>query len=752
MIPEKIGRYKIEKELGRGGMAVVYLATDPFMNREVALKVLPRQFTFDPQFRARFQREAQVIAKLDHPAIVPVYDFGEHEEQPFIVMRYMKGGSLADQLQEHGPFPVERVAEILKGIGSALDEAHAKGIVHRDLKPGNILFDDRGDGFVADFGIVKMSEATIQYTGNAIIGTPGYMSPEQARGDEDVDGRSDIYSLGAIAYEMLTGKLPYQSDTPMGLVMKHILEPVPDLMAVRPDLPTTTGTVISTAMAKEPNMRYQSCIDIASALSESATVQIQKEDMPFDSSETVLESQMPSQTDMAGTVVETPSYAPPHQTAPPVTGGPPTAGPPGTAYSPPAEAEKKGGIPRWGIAAGCIVLLCISGVIALGGFGVLGSILGSETPTPPQVADATATTESVVAAPSATTETAEPADTATPELSDPTPTSDFNLVPDDTATPESVGPVGGGPIGIGSTLNGAVTTGQTQEWSFSAAAGDRVDIQVEPQTEDFDLVFNVFNEARQSIVPGGEVDLSFGTEELTNLTIPESGDYIIAVTGFEGTAGEYIVTLNAADPSAPGSILQASDTLNAGAEHLFPFNSSEGNTTVVAIVDPEDDLDVVVGIYDDDTDSLLEEIDNSFARETLSFNLPSAGNYYFKVTGFDGGTGNYDITLTAPPEVTFLLANRDQVQGSFGPTASLDYFFRGDAGDIFTVSVVTSDPIDLVIEIYEDGNTLTTLDEVDSALSGEGEELTFTIPADGLYIIRIREFFGEPGTFVLTIN
>ncbi len=742
MIPEKIGRYKIEKELGRGGMAVVYLATDPFMSREVAIKVLPRQFTFDPQFRARFQREAQVIAKLDHPAIVPVYDFGEHEEQPFIVMRYMKGGALADRLKETGPIPVAETAEILKRIGSALDEAHQKGIVHRDLKPGNILFDDRGDAFVGDFGIVKMSEATVQYTGNAIIGTPGYMSPEQARGEEEIDGRSDIYSLGAIAYEMLTGKLPYESDTPMGLVMKHILEPVPNVLSDRPDLPSNTATVISTAMAKEREKRYQTCLEIATALSESATLQMQAPDQDA----TVLEAPIRPQTDLAGTVVEDPSWQPKPQTAPPSTGSPPTAGP---ATAPPATAEpekKRGGIPMWGWAAGCIVLLCIGGVVGLGGFGILGSIIGNDTPTPEPVVAATNTQETVVEEPTATTE---PTPSATPP--DATATDVFDLLPEETPTPEDIIPTGGGPITFGNALNGAVASGQTQEWNFSAAAGDRVNIVVDPD-DDFDLVVDVLNEARQSIIPGGEIDLSFGTEEVENLIIPESGEYIITVAGFDGAPGSYNISLEISDEAPPGSTLQASDTLNEGSEHLFPFNSSAADIVVTAVVIPEGDLDVVVAIYDDSTDTLLEEMDNSFGRETFSYSIPAEGNYYFQVTGFDGDTGNYDIILTGPPEITFLLANRDEVQGSLGSDAQLDYYFRGDAGEIFTVSIETNDEIDLVIEIYADGDTQTPLAEIDDNLFGEGEELTFTIPNDGLYIIRIREFFGETGSFILTIT
>lgn len=745
MIPEKIGRYEIENELGRGGMAVVYLATDPFMSREVAIKVLPRQFTFDPQFRARFQREAQVIAKLDHPAIVPVFDFGEHEEQPFIVMRYMKGGSLADRLKEHGPIPVPEAAEILRRIGSALDEAHQKGIVHRDLKPGNILFDDRGDAFVGDFGIVKMSEATVQYTGNAIIGTPGYMSPEQARGEEEIDGRSDIYSLGAIAYEMLTGKLPYQSDTPMGLVMKHILDPVPNVLTDRPDLPTNTATVISRAMAKEPDRRFQSCTDIAKALSDSVTVQMQGGGQQA----TVLESPVSSRMDMAGTVVETPSWHPKPQTVPPVTGGPST-GPgvaPGIGYT--AEPEKKrGGIPTWVWAIGCLGIVCIGSVAALGGFGLLGNLLGRATATPDIVVAATATEETATEAPTATTETAESTSTSTPPPVEATNTPAFSLPTD---TPGSVVPTGGGPITFGSTQSGAVASGQTEEWTFNASAGDRVDVSVQPET-DFDVVFNVLNEAGDSIVPGGEVDESFGAEEFSNLTIPANGQYTIAVSGFAGAAGSYDIALSVSEDAPPGSTLLAADTLSSGAEHLFPFSTESGNVTVVAIVEPEGDFDAVVSVYNDDTETLLDEVDDSFDTETLSYLAPSAGNYYFRITGFDGSSGNYDITLIGPPDSIFLLASRDEVQSTFDSTAELDYYYRGDTGEIFTVSVSTNDEIDIVVEIYEDGNFSAPVASVDDNLAGEGESLTFTLPDDQLYVIRVREFFGDTGSFVLTIN
>jgi len=266
MSVERIGRYEIERELGRGGMAVVYLARDPAMKRQVAVKVLPRQFTHDPQFRTRFQREAEIIAALEHSHIVPIYDFGEHEDQPFIVMRYMPGGPLTDRLKQ-GPLPVAEAGRIIASLASALDEAHSKGIIHRDLKPGNILFDHHNEPFISDFGIAKLSEATAALTGTGMIGTPAYMSPEQARGDKHIDGRSDIYALGSILFEMLTGKQPYEADTPMGIAIKHVTEPVPRILDTNPDLPPGCEAVITQVMAKSPSERFPTASALAAELS-----------------------------------------------------------------------------------------------------------------------------------------------------------------------------------------------------------------------------------------------------------------------------------------------------------------------------------------------------------------------------------------------------------------------------------------------------------------------------------------------------
>ncbi len=264
---QTFGRYEILEELGKGGMAVVYRALDPRFKREVALKVLPRTLLHDDQFRARFEREAQVIARLEHPAIVPVYDFGEEDGQPYIVMRLMTGGSLAQRIQKQGTLSLEEAVPILAAIAEALDEAHEQGIVHRDLKPDNILFDARGKAYLSDFGIAKMLQATVSLTGSQmIIGTPAYMSPEQGRGASDIDRRSDVYALGAILFEMLSGRTPYDADTPTGQIIKHITDPVPDICALRPDLPPAIQTVIATAMAKERAGRYPTAGRLVKAL------------------------------------------------------------------------------------------------------------------------------------------------------------------------------------------------------------------------------------------------------------------------------------------------------------------------------------------------------------------------------------------------------------------------------------------------------------------------------------------------------
>lgn len=263
---QHINRYIIYSELDRGGMAIVYSARDPNFDRNVAIKVLPREFLHDRTFRARFQREAQAVAMLEHAAIVPVYDFGEEDGQMYLVMRYMAGGSLADRI-EQGAMPLTEVAHIVGRLAPALDKAHSLGIIHRDLKPANILFDEDGEAHITDFGIARLTAATVELTAsNVIVGTPAYMSPEQARDSGDIDGRSDIYSLGVIIFQMLTTRLPYRSKSSVGYLTAHVTEPVPNILEFDPSLPPACQRIIERVMAKDPDDRYRLAVDLAADL------------------------------------------------------------------------------------------------------------------------------------------------------------------------------------------------------------------------------------------------------------------------------------------------------------------------------------------------------------------------------------------------------------------------------------------------------------------------------------------------------
>src|SRR3990172_8634806 len=257
MTRETIARYETKSELGRGGMAVVYLAYDPNFRRNVAIKLVSVNLQENLVFRERFEREAQLIARIEHPAIVPVYDFGEQDNQPYLVMRYMPGGTLTNKIKE-GALAFDYASQIISQIAPALDAVHTQQVVHRDLKPGNILFDSFGNPAISDFGIAHFTAATTDLTGSAIIGTPSYMSPEQVRGDGDLDGRSDVYALGVILFEMLTGRGPFHAATPLSVALKHITDPVPSIRSFRPDLPREVELILYKAMAKDREMRYAS--------------------------------------------------------------------------------------------------------------------------------------------------------------------------------------------------------------------------------------------------------------------------------------------------------------------------------------------------------------------------------------------------------------------------------------------------------------------------------------------------------------
>ena len=264
---QRIGRYDIKSLIGQGGMSTVYLGYDPRSQREVAIKVLPPYYLHSTKFRERFEREALMIALLEHPAIVPVYDMGEDEGQPYIVMRYMSGGSLSDKLKK-GSIPLRDCMEMYLRLAPALDTAHARGVTHRDVKPDNLLFDKYDNVFLSDFGLARLRE-TIGFANisdGSIMGTPAYMSPEQIQGDHTIDGRSDIYSMGVVLYQMLCGSVPFSGTTAASVMMMHLVNPVPQIIDANKTLPQGIQSVLDKAMAKKPDDRYQSAGEFARAI------------------------------------------------------------------------------------------------------------------------------------------------------------------------------------------------------------------------------------------------------------------------------------------------------------------------------------------------------------------------------------------------------------------------------------------------------------------------------------------------------
>ncbi|MBN1217848.1 MAG: PD40 domain-containing protein [Anaerolineae bacterium] len=264
LIGRTLGQYRIVEQIGEGGMATVYKAYQPGLNREVAIKVLPPIHAKQPGFSERFQREAEAIANLNHPNILPVFDSGQENKYSYIVMRYVENARTLREVME-SPLPVNRAADIIGQIAGALDYAHQRGIIHRDVKPSNVLMD--GDwALLTDFGLAKMTESSVRLTGTGVgIGTPAYMSPEQGEG-RVVDHRTDIYALGTILFEMMTGRLPYDAETPVAIVFKRANETLPLPHDLNPKIPEAVERVILKALARQPEYRFASAGEMAAAL------------------------------------------------------------------------------------------------------------------------------------------------------------------------------------------------------------------------------------------------------------------------------------------------------------------------------------------------------------------------------------------------------------------------------------------------------------------------------------------------------
>jgi len=264
LVGHTLGQYRIVEQIGLGGMATVYKAYQPALERYVAIKILPAYYAHEPGFAERFTREARAVAKLTHPHVLPIYDFGQEDGLSYIVMQCVDSGTLKDMMGR--PINLMTVADIVEQLAEALDYAHEQGVIHRDVKPSNVLMDRGRWVLLSDFGLAKMVEGSVQLTGSGVgVGTPAYMAPEQGQGLK-VDERADIYSLGIILYEMVTGRVPFEAETPMAIVVKHITEPLPLPRTLNSDLPESVERIIMKALAKNPEDRYETAGKMAAAL------------------------------------------------------------------------------------------------------------------------------------------------------------------------------------------------------------------------------------------------------------------------------------------------------------------------------------------------------------------------------------------------------------------------------------------------------------------------------------------------------
>jgi serine/threonine protein kinase len=292
------GRYRLESKLGSGGMSTVYLAQDEVLDRPVALKLLHQEISDDAAQLERFRREARAAARLSHPNLVGVIDAGEDQGRPYIVFEYIEGETLKRRIEAEGGLAVDEAVAYAIEIGRGLTAAHARRLVHRDVKPQNVLIDPDGRAKVTDFGIARSLESKGLTATGRVLGTTDYVSPEQAMG-EDVDERSDVYSLGVVLYEMLTGDVPFEAETQVGVAMKHVNDPMPDVQVRRPDVSAALGLVIDRATTKDPRDRYGSVAEMVRDLEGTLEVEAARRGGTSGEATSVLDSVPPSQRKLA---------------------------------------------------------------------------------------------------------------------------------------------------------------------------------------------------------------------------------------------------------------------------------------------------------------------------------------------------------------------------------------------------------------------------------------------------------------------
>lgn len=369
LVGQTFGNFEILSELGRGGMGIVYKAQQSNLNRIVAVKVLPPELSYDQNYIARFKQEAQNAARLEHQSIIPIYEIGEVNNLHYIAMRYIEGYTLKDLMKREGAMSLQRIADLLSPVAAALDYAHQRQVIHRDIKPTNIMIANDGTMYLADFGLARgIGDASGLTMTGMVMGTPEYMSPEQAQGLATIGTPTDIYALGIVIYQMLTGKLPFESETPMGMVAARITQqPLPP-SHFRRDISPAMETVILGALANDPQKRYTSAGELLKAMRDVAGTSTPPAGLPASNVGATITVPTPVPPMSAPAQYIPTQVAPPPATPPPAT--PPPVTPPPSAAPTPTPEKKKGpgkGLVI-GIGAGVLVILALCAVVGLFAF------------------------------------------------------------------------------------------------------------------------------------------------------------------------------------------------------------------------------------------------------------------------------------------------------------------------------------------------------------------------------------------------
>lgn len=663
---QMIGPYRITNQVGQGGMATVYKAYQAAMDRYVAVKVLPSQLADSAEFTGRFHQEARIIANLEHPHILPVFDYGEDEGVSYLVMRYLEAGTLKDKVDQ-GTLPLAEVDRLFTQLAGALAYAHEHGVIHRDLKPSNVLVDAQGNVFLTDFGIARLLEGNSKFTQtDAIMGTPAYISPEQAQGQR-ADQRSDIYSLGIILYEMVTGQVPFTADTPLAVIFKHVSEPLPLPSSLKPDIAPDIERLLLKALAKNPHDRFQSVAEFVAAW---------KEALPGANNTTRR------------------AYAEPEQTTQVIT-APPLPSPADVPVMPPKEKSSRGC--STAVFIGCLAGLCL--LVALGGGLVLLRNWGSRTIADFQATAVTIPTtiaeseDTAVTTPSATSETLAGENEPIPTLSG----EQFTIAIGDEITRDSPEP------GAGFIEN----PGDKDNYSFNAAAGQTVYLQVLQVPTASDLVrwrlvdatgSELFNTCLQCGDPGVTTLDRGGVYTLIVGDDRDSGSGSYAFKLWDVPAADTF-TIEIGEDVANGSPGEGAGFIETpGAKDEYAFTAVAGQSVYFQVVQlPQSDLLLTWRVVDETGSEIFS---TCLQCSDPGVKVLDRGGTYTIIVGNDSGpaTGTYAFkTWDVPPPDQFTIQIGDTVSRDVpGPGAGNiespgvkdEYIFTAVAGQEVVFEVV----------------------------------------------------------------